>query len=137
MFDEDIAKLTIANVKSKPTGLFFTATWCDWYLVDTRPEDAKNCEDSQNAFNKLVKQHPELNWQIVVSHLWTAEKDLQDYNKKYQINVPSHVDTSNKTFLEYDIKTFPTLVIVDKNKELYRDTTIGNTEEISNLISRL
>jgi thiol-disulfide isomerase/thioredoxin len=43
--------------------LFFTATWCDWYLKDSRPEMAKNCEKNQSNIDKLYgKSEKKMAW---------------------------------------------------------------------------
>ncbi|URQ92555.1 TlpA disulfide reductase family protein [Pseudoalteromonas sp. SCSIO 43101] len=36
--------------------VLFTATWCDWYLADTRPAMAKQCVLAQQHVNKLAEQ---------------------------------------------------------------------------------
>ncbi|TMO01666.1 TlpA disulfide reductase family protein [Pseudoalteromonas sp. S558] len=64
--------------------LFFTATWCDWYLKDSRPlqpnvSDA--CTIAQKNVNQLYYMHPKYSWFGIVSRLWTGDKDLLEYRK--------------------------------------------------------
>lgn len=117
-------ELMIPNFSSQDTALFFTATWCDWYLEATRPQASQNCIQSQKAFNHLVKMYPKVNWVVVASRLWTGEKDLKDYVKKYQIAANSLLDKSNKTFAKYEIQHFPTLLFFRAGQEVFRTTQV-------------
>ncbi|WP_448569491.1 redoxin domain-containing protein [Thalassotalea ganghwensis] len=130
VFSESAPELTIANVDKVPTGLFFVATWCDWYLKDSRPKISQNCIDSQLAFNQLVKTYPKVNWVTVVSSLWTGEQDLKEYQKRFNTTNDGMIDQSNKTFVKYSVKDFPTLVLLDNGKEIYRTTTVDNDHQL-------
>lgn len=135
VLNETEPELVIPNLNAESTAIFFTATWCDWYLKDTRPNASENCSRSQEEFNKLVKAYPSVNWVVVVSRLWTAESDLVTYTKKYKIPVSGHVDISNKMFIKYGVNTFPTLIILKNGVEKYRTTEIrSNSSEIAESI---
>jgi len=106
------------NAKTdRPTVLFFTSAWCDWYLEKTRPTMSANCINSQNIMNELYKKNPDLNWTGVLSRLWTTEKELIEYQKKYRIKYPLYIDDKNRLFTRYKIKTYPTLIVL-KNSEI-------------------
>jgi len=95
--------------------LFFTATWCDWYLKDSRPEYAKRCERGQVVVNKVSDKFPNIRWHGIVSRLWTGEQELKEYQEKYKTPFTSYVDKSNQLFLQYNIEQLPTLILVKDN----------------------
>ena len=66
--------------------LFFTATWCDWYLKDTRPEMSKSCEEIQSNISRLYEKSEGEAWNGFVNHLWTDKKALDDFTQLYKIN---------------------------------------------------
>lgn len=130
VLNEMESELVIPNLNTGSSGIFFTATWCDWYLKDTKPKASENCSRSQEEFNKLVKIYPSVNWVLVVSRLWTAESDLVKYSEKYKIPVSGFIDVSNKMFMNYAINTFPTLVFLNNGVEKYRTTELKSDGEI-------
>lgn len=103
---------------SQPRAFYFTSTWCDWYLADTRSAMATQCADTQKWLAQLKLQNVE----IVLSRLWTGEQDISDYQKKYGINKVVTLDETNILFDEYKIRQFPTLLVVKNGKELARET---------------
>ena len=118
--NENEIELPIDLTDGQYHALFFTATWCDWYLKDSRPQYSKNCITAQQQVNQLAKQFPDIKWQGVISRLWTGEKDLRDYKKKYKISHPVAVDNSNGLFNQFEVQDFPTLLIVKDGKVLHR-----------------
>ena len=78
--------------------MFFTATWCDWYLAESRPEMAKQCKEAQTGLNQLAALLPQKNWKGVVNHLWTDEKALAEFNSLYQMKVPFQIDSYGVLF---------------------------------------
>lgn len=110
--------------------LFFTATWCDWYLKDTRPQVSQSCIKAQNAINAFANEYTEIVWQGVVSRLWTGEKDLAEYQKKYLISHQLVIDKSNRLFHQYLIKQLPTLVLVKDGKVSARVTDFSDLNKI-------
>lgn len=96
--------------------LFFTSTWCDWYLADSKPDVSKQCAAAPKNVNELAKQYPGVVWHGVVTRLWTGDKDLKDYQKKYDIHYPSAIDTNNYYFYKYKISDFNTLLLVKDNQ---------------------
>lgn len=120
----------------KLTALFFTAAWCDWYLKESRPSMSENCINAQNSVNSLFKKFPQYNWVGITSRLWTGEKDLEKYKKKYKISYPIAIDTSNEAFFSYKVKKFPTLILVENGKELLRIDKFDNQNELINNVKR-
>jgi thiol-disulfide isomerase/thioredoxin len=51
--------------------LFFTATWCDWYLADSRPAMSKQCIAAQQQLNSLAAKLKGEPLKVIVNHLWT------------------------------------------------------------------
>ena len=112
--------LTLPIDDGKTHALFFTATWCDWYLADTRPQVAQHCIAAQQTINRLAQQNPHIHWHGIVSRLWTGEKDLAEYRKKFAVSHPVAIDQRNEWFYRFGVNDFPTLVIIEKGKEVYR-----------------
>ena len=121
--------IEIKSNAHKITALFFTATWCDWYLKDSRPAMSKNCIAAQHIINTLYQKFPEYNWVGITSRLWTGEKELNKYKKKYNIIHPIAIDTSNDAFFTYKVKKFPTLILIKNGKELTRIVEFDNQEK--------
>lgn len=110
--------------------LFFTATWCDWYLADTRPNMALACKQAQTDLNKLAAQLPKQSWHGIVNHLWTDDKALNDFNQLYQMNVKFSIDTAGVLFNEYKISSIPTLLKIKDGKVVTKITDFSNQDEV-------
>lgn len=116
--------IDLSSLAQKPTALFFLATWCDWYLKNSRPLVSKSCIASQKQVNELAAQYPQINWLGVVTRLWTEDKDLADYRKRFNVQHPLTIDNTNAIFLAYGVKDIPTLILLDKGKEILRTRQI-------------
>ncbi|MFV1985402.1 MAG: redoxin domain-containing protein [Thiohalomonadales bacterium] len=121
----------IKHIDKKPTVLFFVATWCDWYLKESRTAMSKQCVTAQNSINALYPQFPQFNWVGIASRLWTGEKELEEYKKKYNIIHPIEIDTTNNAFFNYRVKKFPTLILVNNGKEVLRINEFNNQKQLS------
>jgi thiol-disulfide isomerase/thioredoxin len=115
-----VSSINLSSLAEKPTALYFLATWCDWYLKDSRPAVSKRCIASQKQVNRLAAQYPQVNWLGVVTRLWTEDKDLAEYQKKFNVQHPLTIDNTNAVFLAYDVQDIPTLILLDKGKEVFR-----------------
>jgi len=104
------------------TALYLTATWCDWYLKDSRPQMSKSCVDGQNAIKQLSQQYKDVNWQILTSHLWTTKEDLTKYINKYQLDLPTKIDSKGDAFFSYKVKDLSTLILFKGNKLIARSS---------------
>jgi AhpC/TSA family. len=85
---ENESNISVNVNDGKVHALFFTATWCDWYLKDSRPKSSKACAIDQKNINTLYSVYPEYSWLGAVSRLWTGDKDLLEYQKNIPLNTP-------------------------------------------------
>ncbi len=104
--------LTIPKKGKK--AVLFTATWCYWYLADTRPAMAKQCVLAQQHVNKLAEQGIDV--EVKVSQLWTDQSAVQEYVDKFSASMPVSIDYGNDLFLENGINSVPTLLIYNDGK---------------------
>lgn len=112
--------LLLDSHDEKIQALYFTATWCDWYLKDSRPEISKRCVRGQAQMNTLVTDFPQVSWQGIAARLWTANKDLIEYQNKFKPLHGFRIDQSNQLFHKYNVKQFPTLIILKKGKVILK-----------------
>jgi thiol-disulfide isomerase/thioredoxin len=131
---ENEPNLKIDLNDDKIHALFFTATWCDWYLKESRPQSSKNCISGQNNVNTLSATYPDIIWNVIVSRLWTGNKDLSDYKKKYSINHSIDIDMSNSLFHQYSVNDLPTLLLIKNNKVILKVTNFSDSKELTKLI---
>lgn len=108
----------LAAVSQGEQLLFITATWCDWYLADSRPAMAAQCKEAQSGLNALVAKLPSANWQGLVNHLWTDDKALADFNRQYQMKVPFRIDQYGVVFEHFNIRSIPVLLKLKNGKVL-------------------
>jgi thiol-disulfide isomerase/thioredoxin len=118
------------------TVLLFTATWCDWYLADTRPQMSEACIQGQKNVSQIYALSPELPIQGIVSHLWTGSKELKEYTEKYAVGYPVGIDETGDMFFAFGVKQFPTMIIMKDGVEVYRTNDVANSEIVSKVISR-
>ena len=122
---------------NKPHALFFTATWCDWYLKDSRPAISQQCISAQRSVNQFTQKYENIVWQEIISRLWTGEPELASYVKKYQIKHPIAVDASNSLFHQYQVKDLPTLVIVKNGEITFKTSDFSDPKFIARKLSQL
>ena len=116
--------------------LYFTATWCDWYLEDSRPAMSRACADAQRTINRVGEMMPELALRGVASPLWTTDKELREYVDKYEIAHAISIDETNDVFFALKVKTVPTLVVLKDGEELLRTSEFGSAEQVAESIRR-
>jgi thiol-disulfide isomerase/thioredoxin len=112
--------------------LFFTATWCDWYLKESRPNMASNCKKIQSSANELKDLSEAKSVHGFVNHLWTDEKALNDFTELYEIDYPVEIDENGVLFTHFNIRSIPTMLIVEDGKEVERI----NAEQIITLLEK-
>ncbi|WP_346838593.1 redoxin domain-containing protein [Microbulbifer sp. SAOS-129_SWC] len=128
VLDDGAADLQLSLDDGKVHGLLFTASWCDWYLQDTRPQVSRACARAPRELARLRNNYPQVQWRTVLSRLWTTDKDLQAYRKKYAVSGALDIDASNRLFLHYGVRNYPTLVLIRDGKELYRTSDLADVE---------
>lgn len=133
--DQKLEKLAIDNTSTY--ALFFTATWCDWYFKDSRPLISQQCSTGQKNINQLSKEFTKLNWQGVISRLWTGSTELDNYTEKYNITYPLLLDATNEAFHQYQIKQLPTLIIIKNGEVVFKTSDLLNIENLSTTIQTL
>ncbi|WP_347329885.1 TlpA family protein disulfide reductase [Marinimicrobium locisalis] len=117
--------------------LFFTATWCGWYLEDSRPEMAQKCQRVQSELNSLQKRLSDRNWQGVANHLWTDEKALSEFTQLYELKLPFRVDTGGVLFSAFNVRTLPTIISVKDGKVQARVTDFSDQDAVVEQLSEL
>ncbi|WP_102794891.1 TlpA family protein disulfide reductase [Bowmanella denitrificans] len=117
--------------------LYFTATWCDWYLKESRPEQSKNCVAGQQFFNKLADAHPKVNSLGIVSRLWTEQKDLDEYRDKFSVAHELAIDSSLDAAIGFGINQLPTLVIIKDGQEIYRQQDFMQSNDLASIAGLL
>ncbi|CAB1275643.1 TlpA family protein disulfide reductase [Candidatus Nitrosacidococcus tergens] len=129
--------ISINAQNGKTYGVFFTATWCDWYLKDSRPEVSNHCIQAQNLVNNLATEYPNINWLGVVSDLWTEDKDVADYKKLYKIPFNIEIDQDNQLFYQYHIEHLGTLILIKDGKILAEINDFEHPEKIQARLAEL
>lgn len=132
-----VATDVIPSLSEEVTLVYFSATWCDWYMKDIHPEMSKNCTKAAELVNQLHQQHPKVALQAYVTHLWTEEKDLIEYKEKSSIQYPVTIDKENQIARHYQISEFPTLIIVKNKQEIKRYTLFDKSDALLNEIAAL
>lgn len=132
---DDGEPLNIFDEDRSLSVLYFSATWCDWYLKDSRPEMAKKCVAAQETMNKVVKELPETDVLGLFTRLWAGEKDLKEYIGKFKVEHPVAIDTTNDAFIALGVKELPTLIVLKNGKEVFRTTNFSSAKELANKVS--
>ena len=122
LLDETTKQAAIAlDIPTKGLkAVLFTATWCDWYLADTRPLMAKNCVAAQQQMNTFAQQG--LDIEARISQLWTDQASVAEYQKKFNVSHPLIIDHGNDLFIDNKISKVPTLLIYKDGKLINRIT---------------
>lgn len=117
--------------------LLFTATWCDWYWEETRPDAAQSCIKAQKAVNALSARHQDIAWLGVINRLWTGDDDLGKYRKKFAVKHATAIDESNRLFHQYSVKRLPELIVIRDGKALVRISDFSNPDAIGKTLHEL
>ncbi len=136
----DIQAISLPDVKTKEALLmpwqkgehliFFTATWCDWYLEESRPKMAKKCKVEQKQLSRLYKKFPNLPWKGVVNHLWTDEQAIKDFEKLYKLPFHFEIDSHGILFNHFNVREIPTIMLIKEGNVLERMTSVAQAENV-------
>jgi len=129
--EEQAIELSLNN---KDVAVFFLAPWCDWYLEESRPELRENCIAGQRLTNVLSLKYTSFVWWGISTRLWTEEKELNEYGKKFNVPYNLEIDKSNELFIKYKIKDFPTLLIFRNGKEQFRTSYFEQGNKIDDML---
>jgi len=110
--------------------VYFSATWCDWYMKDIHPEMANNCIKSTQLIERISKQKNGVALQAYVTHLWTEPKDLQEYITKFAIAYPVSIDSANRIARHYQVSDYPTLIVFKDQREVKRYIQFDDSDAI-------
>lgn len=122
------------NAESKPgqpsgqQAIFYFATWCDWYLKSSRPSMSQKCVQSQKLVNELQAKNKAITWKGVATRLWTNEEDIRKYALRFNVSYSLEIDTSNQQIFDSQVRRFPTLVLLDNGKEVFRTSDFDETK---------
>lgn len=116
----------ISNNEVETQLLYFSATWCDWYMKDMQPAMAENCLNAVKAIADVEQQYPAVALQGFVTHLWTETADVAEYLKKFSIHYPVTLDKDNAQMQQYQVSGFPTLIVLKDGKEVLRLTSFSD-----------
>ena len=105
--------------------LFFTATWCDWYLAESRPAMAQHCAQAQQGLNQLAADMAGKNLQVIVNHLWTDEQAVSEFKAKYQLQLPVSIDDYGVLFRQFNVRSLPVLLEIKDGKLVKRTNTFA------------
>ncbi|MCE3251870.1 MAG: hypothetical protein K0Q67_880 [Cellvibrio sp.] len=117
--------------------VYFSATWCDWYMKDINPEMASNCINAQQMVNKLYRNNPHLQLTTYVTHLWTEQADIAEYTKKFAIPYPITMDDNNQQFRQLQANGYPTIIVFEDGREMGRFTNFDNAGKVQKEIEAL
>jgi thiol-disulfide isomerase/thioredoxin len=110
--------------------LFISATWCDWYLKESRPAMAAACQKAQQNLNSLAAQLPNARWHGLVNHLWTDDEALQEFNQLYQMKVPFAIDHYGVVFQHFGVRNIPVLLKIVDGKVVKQITEFEKTDVV-------
>lgn len=137
---EKSESLILSKSINEPAGIslvYFSAAWCDWYMKDIHPEMSKNCINATHAINQLYKDYTKTPFKAYVTYLWTEQKDLDEYIKKYGIAYKVSLDLENKVARHYQVTQYPSLLILKDGKEFKRFDRFDNPEAFKKSVSNL
>lgn len=127
------------TVPKLPNGfslIYFSATWCDWYMKDIHPEMTANCHAANKLVNDISRQSA-IPVTAYVTHLWTEQKDVADYVKKFSITYPVSIDKDNANARHFKSLQYPSLLVFKGDKEIKRFTKFSNEKMIQQEIMQL
>lgn len=141
----ELPELSLLDGKQQPLDLneqgtqllYFSATWCDWYLKDSRPEQARNCIAGQQFFNRLSDAYPKVKSLGILSRLWTGQTDVDEYREKFAITHPLAIDSSLDAAIGYGINQLPTLVVIKEGREVLKVNTFSNPDRLMQQVQKI
>lgn len=109
--------------------IYFSATWCDWYMKDIYPELSTNCINAMQTVDKLYRSTSKLQLSAYVTHLWTEKSDVDDYIKKFSLPYKVSMDENNELFRHLKANGYPTIIVLKDGNETARFTEFDDGEK--------
>lgn len=134
VLDETAADIAVDLDDGRLHGLLFTATWCDWYWEETRPEAARSCVQAQQIVNQLATEQPDIAWQGVINRLWTGKDDLDAYRSKFDLRHAAAIDESNRLFHRFGINELPALLLIKNGKVLKKISDFADYRSVADQV---
>lgn len=116
--------------------LFISATWCDWYLKESRPAMSAQCQQAQQQLNTLAAKLPKARWTGIVNHLWTDDKALAEFNALYKMQVPFQIDHNGVLFQHFNVRQIPVLLKVSNGKVVQEISDFSNPAQVLNQLAQ-
>lgn len=110
--------------------LYFSAVWCDSYMLDVEPSIASNCINSVQVINHFIHAHSHMEIQAYVTHLWTQTGELAKFEQRLTLPFKVEIDEQNRLFQYYDAKGYPTLIVLKEGLEVARFTDFTQVHQI-------
>ncbi|KAK8947851.1 putative nucleoredoxin 1 [Platanthera guangdongensis] len=111
----------IRDLEGKIVGLYFSASWC--------PPCRRFTPILAEAYNELASRNS--NFEIIFISGDEDDEDFADYFAKMPwLAIPfSDEDTRGSLSTEFDVRGYPTVVIIDKNGELLTDEAVQGVRD--------
>jgi thiol-disulfide isomerase/thioredoxin len=127
----------LMGAAGKPTVLAFLSPWCESYLAESRPQLAANCRGAREQLQARAAD-PGIRWIGVASGLWASAEDLIGYRDQYHVTIPLTLDASGRLFREFDVRSVPTLLLIDSQGRIVRRVSgaaAGSAQGLSALLA--
>lgn len=132
----DGSRFELAAHDAGPVVVTFIATWCDWYLADTRPGMAAACAAHQQRVNELARSiRDDVTWIVVAQPLWSDLDAVQEYRQRLDVAVPLGLDEDGRWFRHYRVQDVPTTLVLNGGTEQHR--VPGDGAELAALLDAL
>jgi thiol-disulfide isomerase/thioredoxin len=127
--DATVKTNAAASLPKGTAVIYFSATWCDWYMKDIHPELSSNCLNALQTVDKLYRSTPKLQLSAYVTHLWTEKTDVDDYSKKFSLPYKVSMDENNEQFRRFKASGYPTVIVLKDGNEITRITEFDGSEK--------
>lgn len=107
------------GASDRPRAVYFTATWCEDYLLQTYPANVESCIRVRKEVDRLARSG-QVEWLGIVSHLWTTPDSLTEYLERTKDRVRFTVDSDGTAFRVFGIRRFPAVALIDIHGKLVR-----------------
>lgn len=119
--------ITLPTPGNKPTYIWFTSPWCEWYLADSKPLISEAC----TALRKMANSSQNLgHWVAVSIDVWANEEDVIGYLDQHKLNIPTVLDDTKALFKSFGIRNLPSLVVLKPDGTIELTKTFTSAKEV-------